>query len=301
MKLDISEQCFVDYNHHQQHHYDSYQDENYYEAHDDSPFYTQIIRTQPVQSSTSQNARLLRNDQCAMTNEETRRLTGLVAKTRALFESSFAASNNGMTKPRDSDLPMVTPNRGGVSTARIVLPNSQSIYSAINKNGSSSNSNRNFCKMKQSYSANNVNGLPKCDHDERDIYDETYNEKENRTTNKTYIHASNSSQLISNYNKFNLGSANILSNNDTDSSAFSRPPFVRVKRFQSPSLSQSQQMFDSLANRKVDSFSNQNENEVSRTSTKNLHSSNRLVALSNFKNTNTNNTTNDNGYPRVNG
>ena len=83
MKLDISEQCFVDHNHH--HHFDHYEEENYGDEQEVSPFYAQTIRTHPVQSSTSQNARLLRNDQCAMTNEETRRLTGLVAKTRALF------------------------------------------------------------------------------------------------------------------------------------------------------------------------------------------------------------------------
>ena len=311
MKLDIGESCFIGHNHHQHHrhhhhhhHHENYDDENYNDVQEETaPFYNQIIRTHPVQSS-SQNARLLRNDQCAMTNEETRRLTGLVAKTRALFESTFVSNNDLNRKETDVS---AAHSSVGVSSARLYLPNSQSINLAINRNGSSSNSNnnRNFCKIKQSLSANNVNGLQKFDQDdESHVYEDVYNEKENKTINSTNkVFTGNHSSQPNNYTKINIGLTNFsnsnTANNNVDSSAFSRPPFVRVKRFQSPSLSQSHQIFDSSVMRKNEKFSN--EDEISPKSIKKSQSNNRLVFLNNFNNNNSNNLPNEKSYSKTNG
>ena len=294
MKLEMGENCFADHqsNHHfynSQHH----QNENYMET---SPQYYNIIKTQPVASSTNANTRQLRNDhQCAMTTEETRRLTGLVAKTRALFESSLQTSVinlNNETNHQNGSVINTTPKKAIVNSISVNSP-------FKNFTNESSNNNNSFFRVKQSFSANNVNNLRKMNvsnpSDHEEINDSPF--KENTKNNFIKLNniasnlLTNSVPVNGNYSmkptkvdniNYSTNYLNESNNNISNDSAFSRPSFIKIKRFQSPAVSQSYQMFDSAAGKTNVTVNNEKENNISLV--KKSQSSNRILFSSNENN-----------------
>ena len=254
----MKENCFVEQNKHHFYQQQHQQDNNYIET---SPQYYNMIKTQPVASSTSQSARLLRNDhQCAMTTEETRRLTGLVAKTRALFESSLQTSVNSNNELNNMG---VNINTTMLTPVRPLLPNS--ISNSASLRSYANEASNNYTRIKQSFSANNVNNMRKIsvsssDHDDAHNNESSTN-KENKKTNFIKINQRPSTLMtnstpvnttvktgVTKLESVNLSSTNYTGEtnaNMTDEASLSRPSFIKIKRFQSPSLSQSYQMFDS--------------------------------------------------------
>ena len=230
----------------------NYLDNSQYLLNSNNSINSYVIKTQPVQST---NSRVIQQ-QCAMTNEETRSLTGVVAKTRALFENS---SNCDYSSP--------------------VCPLGREISSSTRQFNSNLRTNTSYNKsfMKPSFSANNVNNIvPKLKLNSVGSINENESDKENTKANNRFAKSphinhlanlfnsttpsSNNGSLTTsanyaiNHHKINSSAhnltndcftANNISNenliNDTrlNQDSIFKPTFLKLRRFESSSLSQS--------------------------------------------------------------